>query len=137
MQLMFFLFYQPLSKAYLSPAAWGPEAERPCAAVGCAHWQHTCTGAWFVLEQRQWLMHRQHADPGSVWLSIVKKKSNNWQQKSKKKHGFYKLRHSRIRWEAIMRGTWVFPVAVGRMVFKACGLGADGRIAPGMLWKSG
>lgn len=35
-----------------------------------------------------------------------------------------------------MRGTWVFPVAVGRMAFKACGLGADGRIAPGMFWKS-
>lgn len=36
-----------------------------------------------------------------------------------------------------MRGTWVFPVAVGRIAFNVCGLGADGRIAPGMFWKSG
>lgn len=36
-----------------------------------------------------------------------------------------------------MRGTWLFPAAVGRMALKACGLGADGRIAPGMFWKSG
>lgn len=52
-------------------------------------------------------------------------------------HLFPKHEHSRIRWEAIMRGTWAFPAAVGRMAFKACGLGADGRIAPGMFWKSG
>lgn len=35
-----------------------------------------------------------------------------------------------------MRGTWVFVVVVGRMVLKVWGLGADGRIALGMFWKS-
>lgn len=49
---------------------------------------------------------------------------------------FWKLRYLRIRWEAIMRGTWVLAAAVGRMVLKAWGLGADGRIALGMFWKS-
>lgn len=41
-----------------------------------------------------------------------------------------------MRWEAIMRGTWVLAVVVGRMVLKVWGLGADGRIALGMFWKS-
>lgn len=35
-----------------------------------------------------------------------------------------------------MRGTWVLVVVVGRMVLKVWGLGADGRIALGMFWKS-
>lgn len=47
-----------------------------------------------------------------------------------------KIKYLRIRWEAIMRGTWVLVVAVARMVFKAWGLGAVGRIALGMFWKS-
>lgn len=50
---------------------------------------------------------------------------------------FYKFKYSRMRWEAIMRGTWVLAVVVGRMVLKVWGLGADGRIALGMFWKSG
>lgn len=49
---------------------------------------------------------------------------------------FRKFKYSRMRWEAIMRGTWVLAVAVGRMVLKVWGLGADGRIAFGMFWKS-
>lgn len=48
----------------------------------------------------------------------------------------WKLQYLRMRWEAIMRGTWVFVVVVGRMVLKVWGLGADGRIAFGMFWKS-
>lgn len=47
-----------------------------------------------------------------------------------------KLRNLRIRWEAIMRGTWALAAAVGRMVFKVWGLGAEGRMAFGMFWKS-
>lgn len=35
-----------------------------------------------------------------------------------------------------MRGTWALVVAVGRMVLNVWGLGADGRIALGMFWKS-
>lgn len=42
-----------------------------------------------------------------------------------------------MRWDAIMRGTWVLAVVVGRMALKAWGLGAEGRIALGMFWKSG
>lgn len=38
-----------------------------------------------------------------------------------------------MRWEVIMRGTWV---VVGRMVLKVWGLGAEGRMALGMFWKS-
>lgn len=45
-------------------------------------------------------------------------------------------KHLRMRWEAIMRGTWVFVVAVGRMVLNVCGRGADGRMALGIFWKS-
>lgn len=36
-----------------------------------------------------------------------------------------------------MRGTWVLVVVVGRMALKAWGLGAEGRMALGMFWKSG
>lgn len=36
-----------------------------------------------------------------------------------------------------MRGTWVLVVVVGRIGLKAWGLGADGRTALGMFWKSG
>lgn len=36
------------------------------------------------------------------------------------------------RWADIMRGTW----GAGRMVLKAWGRGAEGRMAPGMFWKS-
>lgn len=42
-------------------------------------------------------------------------------------------KHLRIRWEAIMRGTWVFGVAVGRMVLNVCGRGADGRMVLGIF----
>lgn len=35
-----------------------------------------------------------------------------------------------------MRGTWVFVVAVGRMVLNVWGRGADGRMVLGMFWKS-
>lgn len=49
---------------------------------------------------------------------------------------FVKQKYLRIRWEAIMRGTWVFVVVVGRMVLNVCGRGADGRIALGIFWKS-
>lgn len=46
------------------------------------------------------------------------------------------MKYLRIRWEAIMRGTCVLGVVVGRMVLKVWGLGAEGRIALGMFWKS-
>lgn len=35
-----------------------------------------------------------------------------------------------------MRGTCALGVVVGRMALKVWGLGADGRIALGMFWKS-
>lgn len=40
--------------------------------------------------------------------------------------------YSPTRWVDIMRGTW----EVGRMVLKVWGLGAEGRMVPGMFWKS-
>lgn len=47
------------------------------------------------------------------------------------------MKHLRIRWEAIMRGTCVLAVVVARMVLKVWGLGAaDGRMALGIFWKS-
>lgn len=48
----------------------------------------------------------------------------------------YDPEYLRIRWDAIMRGTWVLVVVVARMVLKVWGLGADGRMALGMFWKS-
>lgn len=41
--------------------------------------------------------------------------------------------NSPILWPAIIRGTWEDE---GLMAPKVCGLGADGRMALGMFWKS-
>ncbi len=128
------------------PAAWGPVAGRPCVAGGCAHQQHICTGAWRALE-RQRLKHRLGAGRGPGWLRwgkwkrhLIKAASTDWHAVTEEQNTadsvFWKPKYLRIRWDAIMRGTWVLVVAVGRMVLKVWGLGADGRIALGMFWKS-
>lgn len=75
-----------------------------------------------------------------AWVAEVRRVNKRWAWQAKEQNKAYyvfsMLKYLRIRCEAIIRGTWVLAVAVGRMVLKVWGLGADGRMALGMFWKS-